>query len=159
TPRRALLSLLWNRAILWLGSLRWTERRESALSRQALIRVDVYKAVSHGLAMVDNIRGADFQARGIRQALRTGEPMRVGRALALEAAFVGSQGGRGLKQAARLLDRIRRIAEGEGSPYLAAWLPMVEAFNHYFSGRFRSTHALFTDAEARFREQTTNTSW
>ena len=35
------------------------------------------RAVAHGLAMVDNIRGADFNGRFLLLALRTGEPRRL----------------------------------------------------------------------------------
>ena len=60
--------------------------------RELLTRLDVYRAVGHGLAMVDTVRGADFNARYLRLALRTGEPLHLSRALGIEAMFLGSQG-------------------------------------------------------------------
>ena len=49
-------------------------------------------AVAEGLALVDNIQGAAFQTLHLMLALDTGEPSRIGRALAMEAAFSASSG-------------------------------------------------------------------
>src|SRR5262249_19848480 len=121
TPRGAVASLLWHRALVRLRGVRWTEKSESQVTREVLTRLDVYKAASHGLAMVDYIRGADFQARGLLLTLRTGERMRVGRALAMEAMYVATQGNRSEARAHRLLAEIQRIASLDGGSYLGAW--------------------------------------
>jgi len=41
--------------------------------------------------MVDNVRGADFQARSLLRALRIGERSRVARAFGLEGVFIASE--------------------------------------------------------------------
>src|SRR5690606_3906069 len=76
TPRRALASLLWHRIKLRLRGLHWEERHPSQIPREQLIRLDVYKAVAQGLALVDTVRGADFQVRGLLLALRAGDVTR-----------------------------------------------------------------------------------
>ena len=66
--------------------------------------------------MVDTVRGADFQARGLLLALRAGEPVRVGRALALEGVHLGEPGRAGQTRARAMAQRVRRLAASEGDP-------------------------------------------
>src|SRR5207248_1449637 len=94
TPFRALLSLGLRRVLLRLRGLRYTERPAARLTQAALIRLDVCWSVAVGLGLVDNVRGADYQARHLLLALKVGEPYRVARALALEVGFVASGGGK-----------------------------------------------------------------
>ena len=75
---------------------------------QDLLRIDTCWAVGVGLAIVDMVRGADFQARHLVLALRAGEPYRVARALAMEGAYVAMGGNRSRKRAQRLLQERRR---------------------------------------------------
>ena len=95
TQRRALLSVVWARVKLRLRGLDWKERRASQIAPETLLRLDVLKAASHSLALIDNIRAADFNARWLLLALRVGESTRCALALSTEVMFQGSQGGRG----------------------------------------------------------------
>ena len=58
---------------LRVRGMRWRERRVTEVAPETLVRIDVLKAASHSLALVDNIRGADFNARWLSLALRVGE--------------------------------------------------------------------------------------
>ncbi len=152
TPRRALMSVLWSRFRLRLFGFGWKERRESQISREQLTRLDVYKAVGTGLALVDTIRGADFQARGFLLALRVGEPVRVARSFLTEGVYQASQGGRNLGRARDLLERGRVIAEREQSAYLRAFATVLEGSIEYFSGRPRPAIPLLERGIAGMRE-------
>ena len=94
TPRRALWSLLRGRARLRLRGLRFRERDPSEIAAADLARIDVCWSAGIGLSVVDWIRGSDFQTRGLLLALRAGEPSRIARALAIEAAHVATAGAR-----------------------------------------------------------------
>jgi serine/threonine protein kinase len=158
TPRRALASLLWNRAALRLSGLRFTERDASEIPARELTRLEVYKAVSIGMGMVDAIRGADFQARGLRLALRTGERRQLGRAIALEAIYQASQGGAHLPRARALADEALRMAKQSDDPYLLAFSQGAHGIVLLNSGKFREASVELAAAEARMRDETTGTA-
>jgi hypothetical protein len=92
SPFRAVLALVVLRAWLAVRGFGFRERDPSAIPASELARVDVCRSVAMGLALCDNIRGAHFQLKYLLLALRAGEPVRVCRALAFEAAFLASQG-------------------------------------------------------------------
>src|SRR5262249_49264049 len=103
TSRRALLSLLWRRFRLWLRGLRFRARDASQIPAADLNRIDICWSVAVGLSIVDTVRAADFQTRNLLLALRAGEPYRVARALAWEAAHQANAGGPARQRTARLL--------------------------------------------------------
>ncbi|HUQ07834.1 MAG TPA: protein kinase [Kofleriaceae bacterium] len=152
TPGRALFSLVRGRLALALRGRRWRLRHESQIARERLAHLDVYKAVSHGLSMVDNIRGADFNARFLRLALATGEPARLCRAFGTEAIFLGSQGGRGLRRARAVLGEVERLASEQGLATARAWYAGTDGVLCYFAGRFREAADAIARGEELFRD-------
>jgi serine/threonine protein kinase len=159
TPQRALASLLWSRAKLRLRGIEFTERHESEIPPRELTRLDVYKSVAHGLGVVDTIRGVDFQSRGLLLALRTGEPLRVGRALLEGGAYLAVQGGRSIGRARVLIRRATQIAEERGDPYLLALAPAVDGLASYYEGRLRIAVDKLRKSETRFVENTLGAGW
>jgi hypothetical protein len=159
TPRKALLSLLLRRAQLRLRGLRFRERDESKIPAHELLRIDTCWAVGVGLAVVDMIRGADFQARHLLLALRAGEPYRVARALAMEGAYVAMGGNRGRARAQRLLDSSRRLAERVKHPYAIGLSTMTAGNAAWLEGRWRDALLLCEKAEEILRERCTGVDW
>ena len=100
TPRRAVLALGVRRLHLWLRGLSFVETPATRVDPLVLQRIDACWSVSMGLSMVDTVRGASFQSRQLLLALDAGEPHRVARALAAEAAFVATGGAKAEKRAA-----------------------------------------------------------
>jgi eukaryotic-like serine/threonine-protein kinase len=159
TPARGLRSLVWHRLRIALRGTRFRARRLDEIPREALVREDVFKTVSHGLGMVDSIRGADFQARNLLASLRAGDPARVAAAIGREVIFRASQGGRGLRSAERLARKLDPIAERTGDPLALAWRIGTTGILAYFDGRFGDAHDPLERADAGFAEHTVGTIW
>lgn len=159
SARKALVSVLWNRTKLRLRGFGWKKRDPSEIPESSLRRVDVYRAVAQGLGMVDTVRGADFQARGLLLALKTGERIRVGRAFAHEAIYVASQGVKSMARAERLLDEARSIAERGDDPYLTAWVLAAEGTLAYFAGDWKRVVDRAVASADVFAHKTTGLWW
>ncbi len=154
TPRQAQASLLWHRARLRLRGFGWQEKQESQIAPAELTRLDVFKAVGHGLAVVDTIRGADFNARSLLHSLRAGERKRVARAFFQEAVYVGSNGGqRNLARAQALIQKGAQISASIDDPYLKAWKLVTEGSILYLNGIFRQAAEKLARGEAAFQGQ------
>jgi eukaryotic-like serine/threonine-protein kinase len=159
SPRKALLFLLLRRAQIRLRGLRFRERDETQIPAQDLLRIDTCWAVGVGIAMVDMVRGADFQARHLVLALRAGEPYRVARALAMEGAYVAMGGSRSRARAQKLIDRSHRLAERVDHPY-ALGLATVTAGNAaWMDGRWSDARVLCEKGEQILRERCTGVDW
>jgi hypothetical protein len=108
TPKAALFSLLRHRALLRLRGLKAKERDRSEISDAEILKLDVMQTAAKGLSVVDSIRGADFQARGLLLALNTGSRAHIVQALCLEGAYQSTQGN--AKRADALFERAGEIA-------------------------------------------------
>jgi len=159
TPRRALMSLLWCRLRLRLRGLRWKQKHESEVSAAELVRVDTYGAVGHALAMVDNIRGADFQSRSLLEALRCGELRRIMLALSAEAIYLSSQGRRGQVRGRYLLERARNQSQDLDDPLVDGWQLAADGIMSYFEGRFADSAQILERAVEHLRTRTTGAIW
>jgi hypothetical protein len=147
----AALRMLAPRLLPRVRALRWTPRDETSCPHAELRRFDAFHTVSISLCLVDTVRGGAFQTRSVALALALGEPRRVGRALTLEACYVGSTGTRGLQRGRRILEEVTKIAASTGEPYLEGCRFLVDGFLDYHAGRFRAAGEKFVDGERAFR--------
>jgi len=148
TPRRALVRVLWNRLRLRLRGLASVPRLESQVPLETLRRLDVLRAVAHGLAMIDNIRGADFNGRFLLLALRVGETRRLVGALASEVVFLASQAGRAGRRGRSLYRRLVRLADAcPDRAYARTWLLLADGAASFFEGRFQAAVRSLEQAE------------
>src|SRR6266566_2019679 len=147
TPRRAVLSLLWRRAAVRLRGLTFRERSVADIGARELARIDTCWAVAAGLALVDNLRAADFLARHLLLALRAGEPYRVARGLALEAAFTASQSSNGRRRAAQLIAVSRPLAERIQSQHALALCELASCVAAFYEGRWEHARGFAERAE------------
>ena len=153
TPKTALLSLIAHRFILKLRGLKFHERDTASIRPMELLRVDACRSVAQGLGIVDNIRGADFQARHLILALRTGELLRIARALGFEVAFSANAGRR-----ARTEELRRRTAELVArlqSPLALAELNLTSGLAAYLLGDWRQAVRYLQEAENMLLERCT----
>ena len=108
------LDLLLRRARLKMRGLRWRERPAAGVPRQLLLQIDTCASVATGLSLVDVARGAALQTTSLLLALRAGEPNRMGRVLAMEAAYTSTGGVKAAERAERLLGMARELAHRTG---------------------------------------------
>lgn len=160
TPRRAIGSLLWRRARLALRGLSFQERPESQIPPAALAQVDLSWSLTSGLAMVDPLRAASFQAQHLLLALAAGEPGRVARALATEAVFRATTGLRGAPAAARLLAQAEELAERRGADArLQGLLAFCAGFSDFLLGHWSAAHQACEEAEHRLHKAGGGVTW
>lgn len=159
TPKRALLSLVVRRAQVAMRGLGFSERDPSQVSAEELTRIDTCWSVAVGLGMVDTIRGADFQARHLLLALRAGEPYRVARALAAEACFVATAGGRASARASKLVKAAQDIARRLDHPHALGLTSFAAGLAAFLVGNWKSARALSEAAERTFRDRCTGVAW
>jgi serine/threonine protein kinase/tetratricopeptide (TPR) repeat protein len=158
-PNTALISLLLHRLQLRLRGLRFTERQASAISRDELLRVDICWAVAAGLAMVDNIRGADFQTRHLLLSLRAGEPYRVARALAVEAGFSATSGAPGRRRSERFSKMADELSRRVGHPHAIGLAKLTAGVAAFLVGEWKNALELCGLAEEILRDQCTGVLW
>ncbi len=158
-PKRALLSLGLRRLWIRLRGLEFTERKAENIPEADLFRIDICWAIATGLGAVDLIRSADFQSRHLLLALRAGEPFRVSRAIAFEAAQSASPGGPARKRVLPMLHRAEALADKVGDPYAIAMSFWARGISSYLVGNWREAADSFDRAVEVFRDRCTGVSW
>jgi serine/threonine protein kinase len=158
TPRRALISLAVNRARLKLSGLELAPRAQDA-SSLAIARADACWSVGVGLAIVDLVRGADFQARSLLYSLRAGDPYRVARALAHEAGFIAAAGRSSAERANALLRTADELAHRSGNPHAVGMVRLVRGLVAFVQGRWRPGTEMLDEAADFLRDNCTGVDW
>jgi hypothetical protein len=159
TPRRALLSLLFRRALLRLRGLHFKGRDSSAIDPQDLRRLEVLWSVAIGLSMVDNIQGARIHACNLLLALRVGEKSRVATALAAEGTHLAALGGSAKRRSAKLLGIADEVARGQNNPYAVGFVTLARAFSAYFEDRWSLSVELSKQADQVLRDHCIGVWW
>ncbi|MCA2977627.1 MAG: hypothetical protein INH37_05035, partial [Myxococcaceae bacterium] len=159
TPSGAMGALLVRRAHLAMRGLSFDERAAAQVDPRLLGRIDACWSVAVGLGMVDTIRGASFQTRQLLLALDAGEPWRVARALAAEAAFVATEGHPAEGRARALVASARSLCERVGDVRLRGVVTFCEGLTRFLVGDFREARARVAEAEGQLREAGLGVSW
>jgi serine/threonine protein kinase len=157
--RDAVLSFVLARLKLALRGLRFTERAEPELTQAERARVDTAWATGTGLGMVDLPNAAYFTTKSLLLALQAGEPYRVARSLAWEAAISGYFGESGRKRAERLFETCDSILQRNPVPHARGLLSMARSICAYSGGRWRQSRKLLGEAEAIFVNECTGVAW
>jgi hypothetical protein len=121
--------------------------------------IDIYHSVGMGLGLVDTVRGAGFQARGLRLALSTGERRRVVRGIALDAGIEASQGPRANRRAIARIERCAEMIGDHDDPLLQGWLIGGIGLSHYLGGRFQLGAETMLQAETPLRADARGNIW
>ena len=159
TPTRALLRLLLRRARIRLRGIRFTEREPSAITQNELTRIDICWSVGVGLGLTDTIRGAGFNGSNLLLALRAGEPYRISRALAMEAAYSGAGGNSTRARTQRLIRAAREIAQKIEQPHALGLIQVVDGGTAYLEGRWRYACDVLVQGNRLLRDRCRGVSW
>ncbi len=158
TPRRALMSFLFKRALLRLRGYGFRRRDEGSVAREDLARIDVGWTGAAGIGMVDPILGAEFQARHVLMALRSGEPYRVLRAMSIELAYQ-SLSPRTHRRAAKVLAVLRALLREADVPEWRMLAGGVETYYWYSQGEFSRACEVGDEAIELARDACTGVRW
>jgi serine/threonine protein kinase/tetratricopeptide (TPR) repeat protein len=159
TPARSVASLLWRRFQLWWRGIEFHERGERTVPPPELERIDVTWSASAGLSMLTMVVAADFQTRNLLMALEAGEPFRIARSLAWEAAHYGNDGLPAWPKTQQLLERAQHLADRVGRPEALGMVLLARGTTHFSCGRFRESREELERAAAVFRQQCTGVAW
>ena len=135
------IAALWRRGRMAVRGLQWTERPASELPRATLVRVDLLRAAAVGALIVDPAGAPDIQAQHLLLSLQTGEPTRIGRAIALEAALAVQLGPAGRPRAQAMLAEARKLVHRLGDRETSYLVELVELLDTTHSGDFAATLA------------------
>jgi hypothetical protein len=155
--RAPLRALLAQRALLRVRGRRFRSRAVEEIAPRDLARVDLCWSLSSGLGLMDPVQGAHFQVRSLLLALRAGEPYRVARGVAGEAAYAAAQGQAGRSRA--LLGEAGRIAAGLGNPHATGIVSLMSGLAGHLLGRFAQGIEHLDAASRVFRERCVGTVW
>jgi hypothetical protein len=154
TTKGAVSALLWQRLLLRLRGLRYRQRDASQLPPDRLVGIDLCYSMAIGLGMKDHLRGAVFSTRYVRMALKAGEPIRLLRALALEANFVAGSGARESRYLDRLFRKGDELRAKVDYPLAGAYLGSARAFKAFAAGDWSKARDYALQAELEcLREQ------
>lgn len=157
TPRGALFDLLLNRGRLRLRGFRFTLRPSTdPISDQKL---DATWAASNGFSMVNPILGANFQTQNLLLALKVGTADRLIKALAMEAAFIASEGHSKRERAVRLVEEAEGLLRDQPSEYAQGLTTLVRGVIAFQNGQWSDAYARLANASVIFRERCTGVAW
>ncbi|MFH0902917.1 MAG: serine/threonine-protein kinase PknK, partial [Pseudomonadota bacterium] len=159
SPRRALLAYLLGRARLRLRGLGCRLRDSGEVGAEQCALIDVCWSVAIGLGYVDTIRGADFQTRHLILALEAGEPYRLARALAIEAAYSSVGGGSSKRRTADLLRRAQEVAESLQHPHALGLVGVAKGMAACLEGRYEDALTFTGEAATILRDRCVGTTW
>jgi tetratricopeptide (TPR) repeat protein len=154
SPVRALLA---QRAALALRGRRFKRRSAEEIAPRELARADLCWSLSSGLGLMDPVQGAHFQARSLRLALAAGEPSRVSRGIAGEAAYAAAQGND--RRAQRLLAEAGALASELGDPHASGIVSLMSGLSAHLGGHFAPALDHLATAERIFRDRCVGTAW
>jgi hypothetical protein len=157
--KRALASMLFQRASLAVRGFEFTRKAARQISARELTAVDILSSVGSLVGLVDFVSGADFQTRAVRAALKAGEPSRIARALCTEAMFISATERSPRPRSRRMTEIAAMLAQELGDPQIEGMVAMARAAIELGESRFGASAELATDAETLFRERCVGVTW
>ena len=159
SPLRAIIPLLIKRLQIRLRGLEFVARKESEISHLQLLKIDTCWSAATGLAIVDTIRGADFQAKHMLLALTTGEPYRVARAIILEAGFSSVGGSKSRKRTEMLLEKAKKLIVPLSNSHANGLFFLMSGVAYFLNGKWLKAHQNLEQAVSVLSQQCKGVPW
>ncbi len=136
-PQVALNQLREVRSRLRVRGLAFQERELHEIPPRVLEQVDICWTAAVGLTMVDMIRASIFISAFLHRALDAGDKGRIARALAMELAYLTSEGREQEDRSLRVLQALESLAEKLDDPYVRGFASLGAGFAALHEGRWR----------------------
>jgi hypothetical protein len=157
-PRVAAVRLLWQRARLQWRGLQFESHHASEVNPAALLRLDACWAAASGLGLVDIVNGSNFIAQHLHLALDAGEPARIARGMALEAA-VRSSDWTFRRSARRFADLSAALSRQVGTPQAEAIELLADSVAATATGQWRRALTSSERSLSILRDQCVGVTW
>ncbi|MDF1816450.1 MAG: protein kinase, partial [Verrucomicrobiales bacterium] len=135
------------------------EKNSRKLTPELADKIDTYWVTACGLGTIDVFRAADFHLKALRLSLRSGDPARIARSMALHAIYNGAEGTRSWNRTAQLLKLAGRYAIKAGDSYSKGVFEMARSGTFMLAGRFKESERAGRIAENRFRKHGEGVAW
>jgi hypothetical protein len=159
SPLAALRSLILRRARLALRGTWFRERDPSQIPPNDLLRADILGSLAPALSIIDSVRGADARTRHLLLALKLGDPVRIARALAIEADYRASISQPDADGWLRLVERAETLARRARDPQALGLALAVRARAAFFRGLLHENVRLSNEAERSLALNATYVDW
>ncbi|MBV1857032.1 MAG: AAA family ATPase, partial [Nannocystaceae bacterium] len=154
TRGRALASLLANRAALAVRGLDATIAPPEDLDAITTGKLDALWTAARGLVYTDGLVAADFHARHLRLALKSGDGIRISRALGFEAHLLASlKAEAGRSRCFELVEQASILAEERDSEYARGMVSQSRGHVHMMFGDWAQCRTNLDEAVETFRER------
>jgi serine/threonine protein kinase/tetratricopeptide (TPR) repeat protein len=134
-------------------------RRPQRCSPRLLARIDAAFCAATGLSLRDPLRASYFGLCALNLALMAGEPVRLGRALAVAAGNAAARGEAGRRRAEELVSASQRVAAQLDDPHAHALAHLGAGMVHFFLGEWRDARAKLDEADAILRDRCRAVAW
>lgn len=137
SPKGALARLLYHRLKLKMRGHKYELRSEADIPVEILSQVDTAWSAASTLMLVDTVKGMLYQTRHLTLALKSGEPYRIARALAVEASYSSNPGAHMRDKTEAIVAEARTLAERTGREHAIAWAVAAEGGANYLFGKWK----------------------
>jgi eukaryotic-like serine/threonine-protein kinase len=155
----SLASLLWHRFMLYMRGTGFEERDASQIPPNDLMRADILGSLAAALGMIDTVRGADAQTRYLLLSLKLGDPVRVARALSLEAGYLATSGDANESGFLGTLERAEGLALRTRDPQSRGLSLGVRCTATFLRGAFAENQRIAVEAERMLSTECTDVDW
>jgi serine/threonine protein kinase len=147
----AVFMLLWRRLKIRFRRVRWRKGSKPP-DPQLLQRADMLWGIGAALVVMDNLRGAVYQAEHLLVALRSNDPYRLARAMGVEVGMSAATN-RNPARTQYFIDRGLEVGGLSGEPHALSAVKGTAGVARFLEGRFREAQRLTRESQQVLRER------